>query len=329
MAVPSITSISPVAGHTGGRTFVEIDGANFAVPVALAPVNGIVPPERPAVAVTFGGVPALEVRCVSASLLYVVTPIHDPGAVDVVVQNLDANGNAIPGEAFTLASGFAYQLPNLTTESDLARLIRSFIQEAKRQIVPNVNWPSATDYDDTTGDGLSITKLAALPALIIAETEIDDNDFFAERGPVEVQKDADDFFEIAPPVTVDVLLTLAGVSDDPVELVNLLAATKRFFRKNPYLSMLRDPANPSAGSVRYEMDWKDHPEAKLTIAANKDNVRHFAGQVTIRGFDIEAMAGLPLGGPGIETTQDREAVTDIGQTAQSVVLEPSVKRQID
>ena len=325
MSIPTITAIAPTSGHTGGRTIVEIDGTGFRLPTAQAPVAGVVPEPPASVAVTFGGVPALEVRVVSSALLYVIAPIHDPGPVDVVVQNVDDTGAPIPGELATSVSGYSFQLPDLTEESDLARCIRTFILELQRQVVANVKWPAHTDYDDTTGDLLSISEVATFPALILADVNVPENAFFSLREPTEIQVDEATFVALAPPTTVDIEVTIVGVSDSSVELLNLLAATRRFFRKNPYLTMARDPADANKGAVQYEMDWHSQPDAKLTLTSSKSNVRHFAGTVTIRGFDIEAFAGLELGGPG----EASEGIVDVGKSADTVLLEPSLKQAIE
>lgn len=323
MAVPTITSISPVSGHSGGRQFVEIDGTNFRQPTPQSvAANGITPVAPPSVSVTFGGVPAREVRWLSPTLLYAITPVtaltgaqvKAGGQVDVVVQNLNDDGTPIGGESATLAQGYTYLLPTLTgdNESDLARCIRAFIQELERQVTPNVAWPQSTDYDDATDAAEMVAKLPSLPGLVITEVDLRDNDFYAHRGPEYVQStDGDSFVRLAPPVTVDIVFTLAGISNNSVEIINLAAATKRFFRKNPYLILERDPTQPGLGSVQYEMDAYEDKTTKLTITANKDNLRHFVLVATVRGFDIEAMSGLPTGtGPA----EGSEGVEDYGQT---------------
>ncbi len=307
--VPALTSISPTAGHTGGKSFVELNGTGFRLPDQLDPVNGIVPEAAPSMRVTFGASVARSVVVVSSTLAYAVTPIANPTAapVGVTVQNLDADGVAIAGEAFTLDAAWRFVRPNITDgDSDLVRLIRAFVDELTRQVIANVTWPQSTDYDEDTADTLSIAEVPKLPGLIVAATELIDNEFYAVRDPQE-SDDPDDpngFVVREPPVTVDVLFTVVGVTDNAKELLNLSATVKRFFKKNPYLTMARDPDDASKGEVSYEMDGKDAPDVKLSVDANQNNLRSFAITARIRGFDIEAMHeireadGTPARGAG-------------------------------
>ncbi|HUK89118.1 MAG TPA: IPT/TIG domain-containing protein, partial [Blastocatellia bacterium] len=82
---PSISSISPNTGYTGGGNSVTISGSNF-VPNAT---------------VTIGGPSATSVVVQSASAITVNTPPHVAGTVDVVVTNTD-------GQTGTLIGGFTY-----------------------------------------------------------------------------------------------------------------------------------------------------------------------------------------------------------------------------
>lgn len=328
MAAPTITALSPTAGHTGGRTLVEIEGSNFRTPTPQA-VNarGYTPPPPPSVSVTFGGVPAREIRWFSPGELWVLSPITPnpgAGAVDVVVANIDDTGAPIPGESATLPLGYSYVLPTLTAdnESDLARAVRAFLQEVKRQVTPNFTWPVATDYaPDGSGDLLSISKLARLPGLVVADFELRGNDFYAMPGMQYVRQGANAWVGLAPPDCVDLVFTIAGVSNDAVELLNLAASMRRFFKKNAYLELARDPNNAGAGAVRYEMDAYEDKDTRLKITSNADSLQSFTFVAIVRGFDIEAMSGLPLGGPaGVS-----EGATDAGFVDLVAQLEPTGK----
>jgi hypothetical protein len=82
---PTVTSISPNSGTSGGGTSVTITGTNFLAGAA----------------VTIGGTAATSVNVVSATLITATTPAHAAGAVNVVVTN----SNGLSG---TLTSGFTY-----------------------------------------------------------------------------------------------------------------------------------------------------------------------------------------------------------------------------
>ncbi len=319
MAVPTVTSISPTIGHTGGRTLVAIEGTGFRLPVSPAPVNGITPVGPTSVRVTFGGVLAATVAVAASTLIYATTSIADPstGPVDVVVTNLDDNGNPISGETGTLVQGWRYVRPSVTDgRSDIVRLIDTFVDELKRQIVPNVVWPQNTDFDPDTSDTLSIIDLPEFPGLMIAAAELADNDFYAERSQIEVP-DPDDptsFTTVAAPDTVDIVFTIVGVSDNSKELINLAATTKRFFKKNITIAMARDPNDASKGTVSYELTAKDARGVKLEVAAKENNLRTFAISARIVGFDIESMVILDEDGISPE---ESEARTEVGGTLES------------
>lgn len=327
MAIPTIESVSPAVGHTGGRALIEIVGTGFRLPVPPAPVNGITPEAPPSVRVLFGSTPALEVAVLSASRLYVTTPIHDPTdePISITVQNVDDAGDVIDDESVVLEAAFRFVRPNVTDgRSDLVRVIDALVAELRRQITPNVSWPEHTDFDEATGDTLSMTEVPDLPGLVVAAVELVDNDFYAERSRVEVE-DPDDpttFVELAPPTTVDIVCTIVGVSDSSKELLNLTATAKRFFRKNPYLRMARDPDDASKGEVAYELEAQDSPGVKLSVEGNASNLRTFALVARIVGFDIEAMHeirdedGEVVRGPH----GAGEATTQIGRTLEDGVV---------
>ena len=86
---PTVTSVSPNTGPTGGGTSVTITGTNFFSPLT----------------VTFGGVAATNVVVVSSTSITATTPAHAAGAVDVVVA---LQGGCL-GISGTLPNGFTYQ----------------------------------------------------------------------------------------------------------------------------------------------------------------------------------------------------------------------------
>jgi len=82
MAVPSITSVTPSSGPTGGSLLIEIDGAGFRLP---DPPGATGPTLAPAasVRITVGGRPARDVRVYAGDRLTCIVPEGDAGAADV------------------------------------------------------------------------------------------------------------------------------------------------------------------------------------------------------------------------------------------------------
>lgn len=83
---PTITSVQPASGPTGGGTTVTITGTDF----------------EAGATVTFGGV-AGTVTALGATTISVVTPPSSAGVVDVTVANVDT-GTATSSTAFTFVS---------------------------------------------------------------------------------------------------------------------------------------------------------------------------------------------------------------------------------
>jgi hypothetical protein len=311
MAVPSITSVTPSSGPTGGSLLVEIAGTGFRLPDP-PPATGPAPASPPTIRVIVGGRSARDVRVIDAGLLSCLVPPGDAGPADVVVQNLDATGAPIPGEEATTAGAFTYVLHPLTPEADLTRLVRTLLQELKRQVLVNAVLTVHTDFDPETGDELHLAQLAQLPALVLVGPELAEDRFLSLNQLPEQATSPDRFARRRVPYTVDLGFTLVGVSDHTTELLNLIAATQLFFHRNKFLDMPRDPSNAFAGSVRYEMDFTPDGDLKVTSQPNESNVRSFSGRFVVRGFDLEDLAGL-AGGDIVER----------GAPVDAVVLQPA------
>jgi len=91
---PTVSSVSPSSGSTGGGTAVTITGANFAAGAT----------------VTFGGTAATNVVVVSSTSITATTPAGSAGAVTVTVT--------VVGQSGSLTSGFTYVvIPTVTSVS--------------------------------------------------------------------------------------------------------------------------------------------------------------------------------------------------------------------
>jgi len=238
-----------------------------------------------------GGRSAEDVRVMDPGLLSFLSPAGEPGPADVTVRNLDDAGTPVPGEEATVSGAFAFVRPALVPESDLTRLVRTLMRELKRQVLPEVSLTVQTDFDGDTGDELHLAQLAKLPALVLVGPELAEDRFFSLNQLPETADGAGRFARRRVPYTVDLAFTLIGVSDHTTELLNLMAATELFFHRNKHLEMDRDPADPGAGRVRYEMDVPPGGDLKVTSQPNESNVRSFSGSFVVRGFDLEDLAG--------------------------------------
>jgi hypothetical protein len=295
MAMPSLTSIAPVRGPTGGGDLVRLTGTNIAAHLT----------------VFFGDAAGQVLSVREESGLWIIdlrTPPHTDGFVDVTVRNLDETGQPIPGEEVVLPQAYRYIRPRIIRESTLTRLVRTLLRELKRQVLANTSITVALDYDDTSADGLDIIALAELPALVLSGPRVAENRFFAQNelhqeivpgpsGP-EIQRRR-------PPFTVDLQFTLTAASDRTIELLNLMAAVATFLNRNRWVEMARDPDEPAAGTVRWEMDPQGEFRTRLD---GPGEVRAFACGFVVRGFDIDEGLPLDLGKAVADAALDTEPI---------------------
>ena len=83
---PKLTGISPATGPTTGDTTVAITGTDIQMGAT----------------VLFGNVPAAQINSVTSTSIEAVTPVHDPGNVDVKITNPDTRSD-------TLLAAFAFE----------------------------------------------------------------------------------------------------------------------------------------------------------------------------------------------------------------------------
>lgn len=176
---------------------------------------------------------------------------------------------------------------DLTTESDLTRLVRVLLQRLKADVHQNTVLTTSAEYDADSQDGVSVVAVAQLPALIVSGPTITPNRFYALNAGVErvVQTaDGPQWQRHTPTLTVDLAFTISGVSTRTIELLNLMGALGAFIHRTRWLELARDPQRPEQGSVRYELDADAEFRPQLQQG---DDLRSFTCGVTIRGFDLD------------------------------------------
>lgn len=309
MAIPTITSITPPRGPSTGQTLITIVGRGMRLPPPPPPTGptGGRLPATVEVVVGYLGADRVAVREDPAdppggTIVTCLTPPGEPGAAALTLRNLDGAGQPIAGEEATVPAGFVYERPDLAAESDLAHLVRTLLRALKAQVLENTSLTVHTDFglalEDAPDAGLDVAALAQLPALVLAGPDLSENRFYSlneqpHRGggdapglPFHVQR---------VPYTVDVGFTLIGASDHTLELLNLMTLCTRFFHTNKTLRMEREPGNPAAGFVAYEMDFAPDGHFQVRSRPSESNVRHFTGQIRIRGVDLDEPGGIVTG----------------------------------
>ena len=296
MSVPTITTIAPAAGPTGGRQLVTITGTNFRLPTPYAG-TGVAPVPDPTVSVTFGGVAATDVQVAAATEVTCLTPVGDhgvagaPKACAVVVSNLDDDGDVIAGEVATRATGYTYQLAKLTVASDLERVTKTLIAEFARQVCPTAVTIVDTDYDSDTVDGLNIPDTAKQPCVVIQGPQMVHAPQWGEAsgGVIEDVVDATHANLRAPAVWMDLIYAITVITDSTATLHRLMADGREFLRRAPTLPVLRDASDATQGYVEFQI-WPTE-EPRNTTVPRLSNLKTFTFGVIVHGVPLEGTRG--------------------------------------
>lgn len=303
-------------GPTQGRTLVHLVGTGFKVYPPPNP-NGVTPVPAPTVEVLFGSEPAYEVQTESATSVWCLSPVNDPGACSVTVTNINADGSPVPGESVTKANAYTYVRPyvrqpaNPTMSvymSDLYRLVSAVRREFKRQVLENtVIKKPHSEYSREPSSGRA--ALATLPAVVLWGPRLTANRFLTENSYSNHITGATTFKARRPVEARDVSFDVTLVSDNAPELVNMMAVAERFFDKNVSIAMLRDEADPSKGRVEYELVLSS-PLSMDDETDDQDNCTASAS-FYIRGFELQDTIGFV--DDGVELRGSTVETVDYGQ----------------
>lgn len=284
MPIPFVDSVSPDRGRAGGGDLVRLTGTGFG----------------PRVRVLFADAAAEVVslhEAGSVSVADVRTPPLGEGRVAIVLENLDADGQPVPGERVVLEDAYEFVRARLTDESHLTRLLRTLLRMLKRDLIENSVMRVAVDYADARHlDGMQVVPIATLPALVLSPVQLPENRTYStnelrERAVMGVK--GPEIVRDTPPLTVDVELRLTGSSDSTIELLNLLAAVGDFLHRTKWVEMERDPADPSAGAAR----WALRGGPFRTVLDGPDGVGAFTVDLAVRGFDLASGRAFENGAP--------------------------------
>jgi hypothetical protein len=283
MAVPTVTNIYPARGHSGGRALVRILGGGFS---------------EDGVTVTFGGKAARSAFVVNHALCYAVTPISplqdaDTGAgdgdVDVGVQNLDSNGDPIPGEAVTVTDGFHYRMPSFARKTTIERATLRLREELRRQVWREVIIRRHLDYSRDAG-ALQV-ELSQLPAIALVGPQVVRNGVYQRNDTSEAQGERF-LMSRLPPMTVDLQFGLIGAWNKDRHGFGLMEATMGFFKKNIRLQVDRVDGDPAQGHVLFDLVFSPGGLPAVVTSPNESNVEAFSGTVAIIGVILEGFSTL-------------------------------------
>jgi PKD repeat protein len=171
LAAPTISAVMPGSGPVEGGTRLLISGQGFASGAR----------------VTVGGVAAASVQVDSDTAISAITPLHPPGAVDVVVTNTD-------GQATSLVSGYTYVAPNEPPKVSIEASTTSGPAPLTVRLGANASDAdgSVSAYRWDFGDGQTATlpvvsHLYQAPGTFVASVTVTDNLGAATIASVTIQ----------------------------------------------------------------------------------------------------------------------------------------------
>jgi len=292
MAIPTISAVTLDIGPTSGWQYVKIEGTGFQEPLPPQ-ILGPVPIPTPTIAITFGGSPVREIDIASDTVLYVLTPIGDPGLVDIELANIDPNGVVIPGEVVVASDAYTYKMPSLHDDNDFTRVCETVIKEFRRQVLINTVRGTHTDF---SADPLSgRTLIAKLPGVAIFGPKLTANRIHTYRENEHSGGNPALTFDARRRVArVDLEYSVLGISNIYRETLNMMANFQLFFDRNTTIRLQRDETDLTKGFVDYELVLTE--PARLDGSPNRSNVVLFRGGFLIRAFEIESYAGFERDG---------------------------------
>ena len=250
MAAPTITSIAPTQAPAAGNIHMEITGTNFKEYVPAA--SGLIGDDwTPSVRVLIDGVEAPYASTVDTTSIWVTVPAYTGldelkesafSAVDVVVQNLDEDGDPIVGEEATLEEALVYvrralRPPTLGNSPPAKRITKHILQLFKQQILSNTTAHTNTDYSSDA----TITKVAELPAIAITGPGVE-HDPYGRENPEQEQTVLDGSYTGLFPNATFYKYTyqVSAESGNQAELLTLMGNIDAWMQSNAYLYLTAD-----------------------------------------------------------------------------------------
>lgn len=295
MAIPTITTVTPASGSTRGGNIVRIAGSNFRLPPSPPTTGPVLSAQQKTVSVQFQGAESEWAYSASSGLILARVPewsgpydIAFPAALNVRVANLDDLGVEIPTENVTRAAAYSISRPDLASESYLQRVVREVISLFRRHVLANTHYSTGRDFSLTPA--LQETLRASGPLLRLAGPTLVLNRFYSIN---QEDPESDPLGGITgmarrkPPVTVDLIFTVAPWANNPTHLHSLVQALMLFGRDIKYVRVVIDPLDLSKGTKNYEFepDWNSFPDMNSDPSA--DDLVYSVSRCVVRGVQVD------------------------------------------
>jgi hypothetical protein len=287
MAVPTITDISPTTGLARGLQLATITGTNFRLP----PTPGTGPVEYvPTVSVTVNGRAAV-VAVLSATEIRISTPSYmgEPEAmstaVDVVLKNLDDNGDPISGEEVTAAAAYTYKRPDLTADHDGYWITTALVQALRRNLLANTWASNSPDY--SADPATQVTFTGELPAITVDSPRIVENKLLRDNDPQVETDPSGGKTRRKGPLTEDFLYDILLIGRSPAEAHALRDEARDFFAERAYFELPASPTDSTIVEIRLIVEGEWAPVDNVTDVT-------FSYENTIRFEAVPSSVSSPL-----------------------------------
>ncbi|KKN87422.1 hypothetical protein LCGC14_0258770 [marine sediment metagenome] len=292
--VPSIYTITPETSLASGRAVATLTGWGYKIPDD--PPDGYLGDDvTPTVAVLVNGRAADAVAVLSDTEIqflvpeYLGPPATMDTAVDVVVKNLDDDGDPIALEEATLEGGFTYKHPDLTAPSNIEWITRCFLRMLRRNIVDNVGISASPDYSDAAAT--QVTFVSGLPAVTLAGPDVIENKVLRDNETRVEDDGLTGKTRKNAPYTADVLYDIMLIGRDKIESQNLMEAAVRYFQRRPIFVFQAGPSDPT------EIECQLFVEGTWAPADNEqDQTYTYSNKIRLQGIWIDDSSGLAAAG---------------------------------
>lgn len=277
--LPTISSVSPSVGLAQGRNLVRLVGTNFSLHGVRVSVRGRTSPRA---------------ATISATEVHFLAPRNPQGTWDIVLQNLDADGDDIPGETVTASGLYRYQRPNLdsTHKSSWSRIVEAMVELFKNDLVPNVSFTQSVEFDPENGLHSSIVTIAKYPGMAIFGPTPRPSRINPARAKTTYKDSTTGRVEVRHGLhREDLVFTFVVAEQESNQRqISLMAAFRRWFDTEGYLELNRHPTDSSQGTV--EFPFRLEGQMEPFGAPSESNVKLFRGSFSIMGVAVEDAPGF-------------------------------------
>jgi hypothetical protein len=290
MAVPTISNLSPTQGPSRGYNVLVITGTNFRTRALTYAIPWVDLPTT--CSVTVNGRAARKVWVRSSTEIGVLVPQYRGGAdatsfaaVDVVVTNLDDDGNPIAGETVTSSGAYTYKRPDLAYPKGpppFLQVLDEFLRMLKREIAIEGGWMFHSDYGR---DGEEVIAVQEHPTIGVRMDAMKDPEYGDEDNVKQLKDLGSGVWAVyRPPETYMLVFELLLSAANPIVAQHLVAEAIGCWRDNQEIEVDGDPLWDPGGSNIYPLEMPGDPVQ--ANSQNKSNIVAFSCQMRVRGIPV-------------------------------------------